>query len=279
MPSAMRIACEMGLFPCVQAWCGGPFDGARPEEGPFAIRRCRVLHAWAPQREAPLRSACRGDLRVVRAGDAAAAAGRAHTALAHCEDSMTMRWALSWRADPRGNEQAKRHYTCQTPDSDQFVPPGRCLVLRAEMPTGSATWVTSWPFAEYVKHAWPGAWVCSIFRNEGAGLSSELIREAVAATRYRWPSTPPSGMVTMVDEEQTGGGAKPVASAGLVLPPRRLQGGRPHEIRESRGAPTGPRGHAGARGRDRFSGDASALRHLATRGRMILAASPTGGAS
>jgi hypothetical protein len=59
--------------------------------------------------------------------------------------------------------------------------------------------VTSWPFGEFVKHAWPGAWICSAFRNEGAGLSSALITEAVAATRWTWPEIPELGMVTFVD--------------------------------------------------------------------------------
>ena len=40
----------------------------------------------------------------------------------------------------------------------------------------------------------------SLFRNEGAGLSSELISEAVAATRWRWPHTPELGMITFVNE-------------------------------------------------------------------------------
>ena len=78
------------------------------------------------------------------------------------------------------------------------MPPGRCLVLLAGEPA-SALWITSWPFAEFVRHAWAGAWVCSCFRNEGAGLSSDLIRAAVAATRARWPEVPELGMVTFVD--------------------------------------------------------------------------------
>lgn len=61
-----------------------------------------------------------------------------------------------------------------------------------------AVWVTSWPYGEYVRHAWPGAWVCSIFRNESSVLSSLLIREAVAATRARW-EPPALGMVTFVN--------------------------------------------------------------------------------
>lgn len=66
---------------------------------------------------------------------------------------------------------------------------------------GAAYWITSWPFAEYVKHAWAGAWVCSAFRNERPDLyrSSDLIREAVAATRWRWPEIPELGMITFVD--------------------------------------------------------------------------------
>jgi hypothetical protein len=61
-----------------------------------------------------------------------------------------------------------------------------------------ALWVTSWPFARYVKHAWAGAWVNSMFRNESRELSSELITEAVAATRSFW--TPPDiGLITFVD--------------------------------------------------------------------------------
>lgn len=106
-----------------------------------------------------------------------------------------MRWAQSWRADPRAAAMADRHYARQSHGSLQFVPPGRCLVLT----TPTALWVTSWPFAEYVKHAWAGAWVCSLFRNEGDALSSELILEAVAATRWWWPAVPDLGMVTFVD--------------------------------------------------------------------------------
>lgn len=112
-----------------------------------------------------------------------------------------MIWHLSHRADPLARAIADRHYNRQKVGSPQFVPPGRCLVLRCE----GAFWVTSWPFAEYVKHAWAGAWVCSAFRNERPDLhlSSDLIREAVAVTRWRWPDVPALGMVTFVDPDKT----------------------------------------------------------------------------
>lgn len=108
-----------------------------------------------------------------------------------------MRWMLSHRCDPRARVLADRHYSRQSIGAVGFVPPGRCLVLLA--PTLDAYWVTSWPFAEYVKHDWAGAWICSAFRREGGERASDLIRDAVAATRWRWPSVPDLGMVTFID--------------------------------------------------------------------------------
>ena len=91
---------------------------------------------------------------------------------------------------------ADRHYSRQKPGSLRFVPPGRCFTLIT--PDGKAVWTTHWPFAEYVRHAWAGAWICSIFRNESDHVSSDLIRDAVAATRWHWPDVPELGMITFV---------------------------------------------------------------------------------
>jgi hypothetical protein len=110
-----------------------------------------------------------------------------------------MYWIVSHRADRRAAELANRHYSRRSVGSAQFVPPGRFLVLLT--PEASALWVTSWPRASFVKHAWAGAWMCSLFRNEDPShyLSSELIRDAVAATRARFGKPPKLGMVTFVD--------------------------------------------------------------------------------
>lgn len=105
-------------------------------------------------------------------------------------------WRMSHRADPFAVAIADRHYNRQKPGTPQFVPPGRCVVLTCE---AGAAWTTSWPFAEYVKHAWAGAWVNSLFRKECDGLASEFIRAAVAVTRCLWPSVPDLGMVTFID--------------------------------------------------------------------------------
>ena len=44
--------------------------------------------------------------------------------------------------------------------------------------------------------------MCSAFRNEGAGVASEMIREAVAATRAHFGEPPPLGMITFIDSKK-----------------------------------------------------------------------------
>ena len=116
---------------------------------------------------------------------------------------VTMYWNISNRADQTVVPIADKHYNRQKVGSPQFVPPGRCLVLKMKDPYPPhgviAFWVTSYPYAEYVKHSWAGALVCSAFRNEGSILSSLLIKQALSATRWRYPDLPELGMVTFVD--------------------------------------------------------------------------------
>ncbi len=107
-------------------------------------------------------------------------------------------WQLAHACDAAGRELADRHYNRQKVGSSRFVPPGRCHVLTIPE---KAVWATSWPFGEYVKHRWPGAWVCSIFRSEGAGQASALILDAVASTRAKYP-VPERGMVTFVNRDR-----------------------------------------------------------------------------
>lgn len=108
---------------------------------------------------------------------------------------------MSNRYDPAAAALADRHYTRQTVGSPQFMPSGRALVLVTE--AGDAVWGTSWQVSNagvaMAVHGWPMAWNCSIFRNESPALSSELIVEAVAATRAVWGEPPEQGFVTFVD--------------------------------------------------------------------------------
>lgn len=113
-----------------------------------------------------------------------------------------MYWKRSYKADQVARKIADRHYNRQKPGTPQFVPPGRCLVLLGDL--NDALWVTSWQWPQYVKHDWPGAWINSLFRNESDQLSSELIRQAVAVTRWKFKEEPPPdpGMVTFVDSSK-----------------------------------------------------------------------------
>ena len=115
-------------------------------------------------------------------------------------DCSDQRWCISHRADPAAARLADRHYNRQKIGSPQFAPPGSCCVFLSDC--GRAFWITSAPFAQYVKHAWAGAWVCSAFRSEGAGVASELIRQAVAATIAHYGSPPSLGMITFIDRDK-----------------------------------------------------------------------------
>lgn len=111
-------------------------------------------------------------------------------------------WQMSHRADKQALPLADAHYSRQKPGTPQFVKPGACIVLLSQ---ADALWVTSAPLKQYVKHAWAGAWECSMFRNESENLSSELIIEAVGITRQIYKEPPPLGMITFVDPRKVTG--------------------------------------------------------------------------
>jgi hypothetical protein len=54
---------------------------------------------------------------------------------------------------------------------------------------------------EEVDHDFGCGYLCSLFRNEGAGLSSEMIESAIALTELRW-GTHPEGWLTFVREDE-----------------------------------------------------------------------------
>lgn len=103
-------------------------------------------------------------------------------------------WQVRKRSDGAACALADRHYSRQSVGSGRLGPPGRTLVLVTADET--ATWLTTWP-----KYPMDGldAWRCSIFRNEGPALSSDLIRSAMALTAELWSARPGDGWVTWVD--------------------------------------------------------------------------------
>jgi hypothetical protein len=114
-----------------------------------------------------------------------------------------MNWEISHRCEIRDRRLADRHYSRQSIGAANFVKPSRCLVLVTNK--GDAVWVTTYPFAEYVKHEWAGAWECAMFRNESHLQGSELILEAVAVTKWKYGQPPRLGMITFVDPSKVEG--------------------------------------------------------------------------
>lgn len=79
-------------------------------------------------------------------------------------------WWVVKRTDIRARLLADRHYSRQTPGADEFLSSGKTLVMVT--PCGRAVWGI---IENRVPNGPELRWRCAIFRNEGAGLSSELI--------------------------------------------------------------------------------------------------------
>lgn len=93
---------------------------------------------------------------------------------------------------------ADRHYSRQTVGAHDFMPPGRTLVLLTVC--GRAVWGC----VENLDPAGGLRWRCTIFRNEGAGLSSMLIAEATQETMRAWQGhLPNTRLSTEVDPLRT----------------------------------------------------------------------------
>lgn len=113
-----------------------------------------------------------------------------------------MIWLRSWKADPVAVRIAADHYSRRRRariGQRQWCPPGRGVPLRAEHDGAAAIWHTHWPDADLAMHGYGDAWICSIFRNLGAGLSSALIVDALAVTRDELGDPPAGGTITFVD--------------------------------------------------------------------------------
>jgi hypothetical protein len=91
-----------------------------------------------------------------------------------------------WVEIKDGNQRARmladRHYSRQTVGANLFVGPGRKVVLMTE--DGKALF--AWRKSKYRLDGQKGV-ECTIFRNEGPQLSSELIKEACLWAWYYWP--------------------------------------------------------------------------------------------
>lgn len=102
-------------------------------------------------------------------------------------------WLAVRDGDARARALYLRHYSSKKSRGDnptgfvygnhaRFIGPGEHLVML----THDARALFSWRAQRYRQDGQQGI-ECTIFRNEGAGLSSELIREACELAWLRWP--------------------------------------------------------------------------------------------
>lgn len=105
-------------------------------------------------------------------------------------------WTRRTPRDPAANALADRHYSRRTPGAGRMGPPGRKVVFVT--PCERAVWLTHWPDPAIAMDGLD-SWRCAIFRNEGAGLSSELIVAAMVLTAELWEARPADGWVTWID--------------------------------------------------------------------------------
>ena len=108
-------------------------------------------------------------------------------------------WQIRSKRDRAALALFDRHYSCQTHPPGEVGPPGRKLVLVT--PDERAMWCSHWPYAHLTMDGLD-AFRCSAFRNEGAGLASDLIVEAMAQTIESWGDPPADGWVTWIDTRE-----------------------------------------------------------------------------
>lgn len=94
-------------------------------------------------------------------------------------------WRISRDGDPIGLELYLRHYSARRYTDGRirrlFVGPGEKLVLIGRDDRALFAW------RRFVSMDGQAGINCSVFRNESAALSSEMIREADALADARWP--------------------------------------------------------------------------------------------
>ena len=105
-------------------------------------------------------------------------------------------WQKVGKFDPRSAAIADEHYSRRTPGSPQFMPPGQTVILWR--PKAIFGWWRPHPDSGIQAMNGLDGWTCTIFRNEGAGLSSLLIVEAEQALVATGHGCGPDGLLSYV---------------------------------------------------------------------------------
>ena len=109
--------------------------------------------------------------------------------------AVTSEWLPVSVADWRLLGLRDRHYAGGIGGKTAGAPGKRIAFVTFE---GTAGWISYYQRPEEVDHDFGCGYLCSMFRNEGAGLASELIESAIRLTELRWGAHP-EGWLTFVN--------------------------------------------------------------------------------
>jgi len=107
-------------------------------------------------------------------------------------------WRKITKFDPRAAKLADGHYSRRTVGSPQFMPPGQTLILMTEDESAVWGWWRPHPSSGIVTWNKLDGWTCTIFRNTGHWLSSELVIYAERALVDSGLGCGPDGLITYV---------------------------------------------------------------------------------
>lgn len=106
-------------------------------------------------------------------------------------------WHITHKFDRDAASLADRHYSRGMIGSPQFMPPGQTLVLLAVWHDAVFGWWRPHPDSGIIAMNKLDGWTCTIFRNEGQYLSSNLILDAEGILSDQY-TCGPDGMITYV---------------------------------------------------------------------------------
>jgi hypothetical protein len=110
----------------------------------------------------------------------------------------SMPWMRCPKFDAGAAALADRHYSRRTIGSPQFMPPGQTVILATEARDAVFGWWRPHPASGITSMNGLDGWTCTIFRNESAHLSSDLILLAEEYLRHCGVTIGPDGLITYV---------------------------------------------------------------------------------
>jgi hypothetical protein len=109
-----------------------------------------------------------------------------------------MSWRITTKFDLDAAALADRHYSRRKIGSPQFMPPGETVCLVSDDNLAVFGWWRPHPRSGIRAMNGLDGWTCTIFRNEGAALSSRLILEAEEILADSGRGCGPDGLLTYV---------------------------------------------------------------------------------